>query len=331
MACLLDSEGGGFYTVYQLVCEKYRNCECCRRGMHMKSRRYISLRKKIKPYFFLLPILLFAAAFIYYPFIRTFLYSFSVVNSTGKITGFAGLENFKYLFQNRNFRTALANTLKLTAMFVPLNLCAAMGLALLATRKRRFSAVYETMFTLPMAVPMSSAAMIFKILLNPTVGFINYFLGINLGWFEDKKYAMLGILIVCLWMGVGFDFLLFLSAFRNVPQEQLEAASLDGAGYFTKLFRIQIPTVAPTILYVVCTNIVLSMMTSGPVMIITQGGPSRSTTTLIYMMYTSGYQSSDYSLAACISIVTFLLTFGLTALAFWFDSRRSGDGQEAAE
>ena len=68
---------------------------------------------------------------------------------------------------------------------------------------------------------------------------------------------------------------------------------------------------------------VLSMMTSGPVMIITEGGPSRATTTLIYMMYTSGYQSSDYSLAACISIVTFLLTFGMTALALVFDSKRN--------
>ncbi len=286
-------------------------------------QRAIRRRRQIKPYLYLVPIIFFAIAFVYYPFGKTFLYSFCTVNAKGQITGFAGWENFAYLFQHRNFKIALLNTLKLTAMFVPLNLCVSLGLALLCNQKRRLSGVYETMFTLPMAVPMSAAAMIFKILFNPTVGYINYFLGIQLGWFEDRKVAMYGILILCLWMGMAFDFLLFLSALRAVPDQLLEAASLDGAGFFTKLFRIRIPMIMPTALYVICTNMVLSMMTSGPVMIITEGGPSRATTTLIYMMYTSGYQSSDYSLAACISIVTFLLTFGMTALALVFDSRRT--------
>ncbi|MCI8400671.1 MAG: sugar ABC transporter permease [Lachnospiraceae bacterium] len=287
------------------------------------SQGIIRRRKQIKPYLYLVPIILFAITFIYYPFFKTFLYSFCVVNARGQITGFAGLENFKYLFGHRNFKTALGNTLKLTAMFVPLNLCFSLGCALLANKKRRLSGVYETMFTLPMAIPMSAVAMIFKILLNPTVGYVNYFLGIQMGWFDDKRYALYGILLVCLWMGLAFDFLLFLSALRGIPDQLLESASLDGAGFFSKLFHIQLPLVMPTVLYVVCTNLVLSMMTSGPVMIITEGGPSRSTTTLIYMMFTSGYQSSDYSLAACISIVTFLLTFGMTALAFVFDSKKT--------
>lgn len=301
--------------------------ECTREVLTLASSKVSVSQKKrgfkrLEPYLFLAPIILFAVAFVYYPFFKTFLYSFSKVNVSGEITGFAGFENFAYLFGHRNFKKALFNTLKLTVMFVPLNLCFSMGCALLANKKRKLSSVYETMFTLPMAVPMSAVAMIFKILLSPTVGYVNYFLGINLGWFEDKKYAMYGILIVCLWMGMAFDFLLFLSAFRGLPESVVEAAQLDGAGFFTRLFKVQIPLVMPTILYVVCTNLVLAMMTSGPVMIITEGGPSRSTTTLIYMMFTSGYQSSDYSLAACISIVTFVLTFGMTALAFWFDSKR---------
>jgi sn-glycerol 3-phosphate transport system permease protein len=88
-----------------------------------------------------------------------------------------------------------------------------------------------------------------------------------------------------------------------------------------RLFHIQLPLVTPTILYVVCTNVVLAMMTSAPVMIITGGQPGRSTVTLIYMMYTSGYQSSNYSLASCISIVTFGCTFGMVLLAMFFERR----------
>lgn len=82
---------------------------------------------------------------------------------------------------------------------------------------------------------------------------------------------------------------------------------------------------APTILYVVCTNAVQALMTSGPVLILTQGGPSRSTTTLIYMMYASGYSSANYSMAACLSLVTFGLALGFTLVMLWLDERKVRD------
>ena len=133
--------------------------------------------------------------------------------------------------------------------------------------------------------------------------------------------ALWGILIICVFMGVSFDFLLFLSALRAVPEQVLEAAKIDGAGAVTRFFRIVLPRLSPTLLYVVCTNVSLAMMTSGPVLILTQGGPSRSTTTLIQLMYTAGYGSSNYSIAACISVVAFLLTIGMTVLAFLFERK----------
>ncbi|MDR2747836.1 MAG: sugar ABC transporter permease [Treponema sp.] len=247
------------------------------------------------------------------------MYSFSIVNAKGKILRFCGLENFQILFKNPTFTIALRNTLYLTAMFVPLNLACSLGLALLAAQKRRLSPVYETMFTMPMAVSMPSATLIFRLLLHPTIGIVNYRLGLRFGWFLDASTAMYGILLICLFMGIPFDFLLFLSALRNTPRQLIEAAKLDGAGYLTRLLRVQIPLITPTILYVVSTNMVLAMMTSGPVLIATHGGPGRSTTTLIYMMYASGYQSSNYSAAACLSIVTFVLTFGMVLAAVLFE------------
>lgn len=278
--------------------------------------------KKARPYLFILPIMLFAIGFIYYPFIKTFLYSFSTVNARGVITGFAGLENFKYLFSRRDFKTAIENTLKITAINVPLTVLITMGLALLANKKRRLSPVYETLFTLPMAIAMSAAAMIFKVLLNPTVGYLNHALGLNLGWYQSREYAIYGILMLTVWMGIGFDFLLFLSAFRAVPDQLIEAGIIDGAGAFSRFFKIQLPLISPTILFVTLTNMVLAMMVSGPVIILTQGGPARSTTTLIFMMYNSGYGSGNYSLSACISLVAFALTFSFTLLTFYVEKKR---------
>ena len=282
----------------------------------------LGFQNKIKPYLFLLPILVFAAGFVYYPFIRTFMYSFSRVNFRGDITAFVGLRNYKRLFSDPVFYTALINTLKLTGASVTLILVISYSLALLAARKRKAAVLYETMFILPMAVSMPAASQIFKMLLEPTMGILNHKLSLDIGWFSDPGTALFGIVLVCMWVGIPFDFLLFLSALRNIPAQLTEAADLDGAGFLRSLFRLKIPLTSPTILYVICTNVVLGMMTAAPVMIITGGQPAHSTVTLIFLMYIMGYQSSNYSVAACISIITFALTFGMVILAFVFERRR---------
>ncbi|MBQ9300278.1 MAG: sugar ABC transporter permease [Clostridia bacterium] len=276
----------------------------------------------VKPYLYLLPMLVFAVGFVYYPFLKTVAQSVAVVNFKGEMTGFAGLDNFRYLFSRREFTIAIANTLRLMGINVPVTLALTILLAWFSARPRRWGPVYETMLALPMTVSMSAITLIFKVLLNPTVGFVNYALGIHAGWYTDRHTAMSGILMLTVWMGIGFNYLLFLSAFRAVPEDLIGSARLDGAGPLTVLFRVQLPLISPTILYVACTNMIQAMMTSGPVLILTQGGPSRSTTTLIYLMYTSGYRSSNYGLAACVSLIAFAMTLVFAVLLIWLEGRK---------
>ena len=259
---------------------------------------------------------------MYFPFARTFLYSFSRVNFRGDINEFAGLRNYARLFTDPVFFTALVNSISLTIIVVALILVVSYSLALLSSRKRRTGIIYETMFIIPMAVAMPAASQIFKMLLEPNMGFLNHALSLDIGWFSDPSTALYGIIMVCLWIGIPFNFLLFLSALRNIPSHLLEAAELEGANILYRILFLKIPLTTPTILYVASTNIVLAMMTSTPVMIITGGQPGYSTVTLIYMMYTFGYQSSNYSLAACISLVTFALTFSLVYMAFIFERKK---------
>lgn len=280
------------------------------------------MKNKLKPFLFLLPILIFAVLFVYYPFARTIVNSFSLVNAKGQIKGFAGLENYSYAFSRQDFWLALRHTLILAAVNVPVTLGITIGLALIAEKKRRLSPVYETMFALPMSVSMSAACMIFKSMFSPALGWVNYALGLDLGWFESRETALASCLLLTIWMGIGFDFLLFQSALRGIPGQLLEAAELDSTGFWSLLFRIKLPLISPTIFYVFCTNMVLAMMTSAPMIIITQGGPARSTSTLMYMMYASGFGSSDYSLAAVVSLCAFVLTLGFTLLSFVFERKR---------
>ena len=275
-----------------------------------------------KPYLFLLPMVIFAVGFIYYPFVKTILDSFSVVNFKGEITGFAGLENYRYMISRREFAIAVQNTLKLMLINVPVTVVLTCCFAWFTARPRILNSISETLFSISMAVSMSTVTLIFKVMLNPTVGIVNYLLGIDCGWYTDRHTAMSGILLLTIWMGIGFNYLLFLSAFRSIPADILHSATLDGAGRWSCFFRIQLPLVSPTMLYVMCTNMIQAMMTSGPILVLTQGGPSRATTTLVYMMYTSGYSSSNYSLAACVSLVTFGLTLVITLGLYALQERR---------
>ena len=275
-----------------------------------------------KPYLFLLPMLVFAVGFVYYPFLKTIAQSVSVVNFRGELTGFAGLDNFRYLFSRREFSIAMTNTLRLMGINVPVTVAITLLLAWFSARPRRWGPVYETMLALPMTVSMSAITLIFKVLLNPSVGFVNYALGLRLGWYTDRHTAMSGILLLTVWMGIGFNYLLFLSAFRAVPEDMIGSAKLDGAGPLTVLLRIQIPMISPTIMFVACTNMIQAMMTSGPILILTQGGPSRATTTLIYLMYTAGYRSANYGLAAAVSLVAFAMTLTFAILLFWLEGRK---------
>ena len=289
-----------------------------REGRSAKRRR-----EGRRVFFLLLPIMVFAIAFVYLPFIRTIINAFSRVNSKGIIKGFAGLENFIYTYSRKDFLPALKHTLIIAIFNVPITLVITLTLALLSQKRRRLSAVYETMFTLPMSVSMSAACMIFKSMFSPSVGFINYFFSLKLGWFESTETALAACIILTVWMGIGFDYLLLLSALRGIPKSVMEATEVDGISLWRKIFLVEIPLISPTIFYIFCTNLVLCMMTSAPMIIIMGVSPeSSATNTLMSMMYQSGFSSSEYGLAAVLSLTAFILTLLFTILSFVAEKRR---------
>ena len=224
-------------------------------GNNVKSLK--KRRDNRRVFLLLLPITLFAIAFVYFPFIRTIINAFSKVNSKGVVKGFAGLENFIYTYSRKDFLPALRHTLTLALVNVPLTLVITLSLALLSEKKRKFSSVYETMFTLPMSVSMSASCMIFKSMFSPSVGFINYFFSLKLGWFESTDTALLSCIILTVWMGIGFDYLLMLSALRGIPKSVMEATKVDGISLPRRIFLVEIPLISPTIFYIFCTFLTL--------------------------------------------------------------------------
>ena len=303
-------------------------------GQAMVTVKGKSISKKkrmkiLKPYLFLLPITIFTIAFSYYPFFKTFIFSLSKVNARGEITKFVGLSNYLDILQREDFRNAILVSFKFVVMFVPFAVTIPFLLALISNRPKFMTRFYQTCYALPMAVSMSATCLIFEQLLHRRVGIFNYLLD-QLGfysnmtaidWLNSKTWALPAIVLVMLWSGLGFNFMLLLAAVRNVPAELLEAASLEGAGYWRKVVTITIPNVSPTLFFVFCTQMIRGLTMTGPVMILTKGGPLSSTSTMIYYVYTTGFRSANYTLGSTASICSFLITFVFLLLNFMYEKR----------
>ena len=225
--------------------------------------------KRLEPFLYLLPAIVFFVMFTYYPFFKTVFSSFFVVNSMGKLRFFTGFSNYARVLSSSAFQTAIGNTFIYVLLAAPLSIVIALLLALMANKRRPLSVAYETLFALTMAMSMSVSAMIFKLAYNPSIGVLNYLLGTRINWLNDKRYAMAAIGVISTWMNIGYNFLFLLAAVRNIPQEIMESCALDGARPLRRTVNIIMPLISPTLFFLICTSLAKSMMMSGLVLIFT--------------------------------------------------------------
>lgn len=237
------------------------------------------------------------------------------------VKGFAGLDNYVKVLTDPLFIQSIFNTLLYVVLASPVAIIIALILALVANKKTRTSSIYETIFSLTMAMSMSVTAMIFKIMYNPNIGIINKLLQTKINWLNDSKYAMLSLSAISVWMNIGFNFLFLLAAIRGVPNELLESCLIDGATGFQRVRRVILPLISPTVFFLICNSLAKNVIMSGLPIILTQGGPKGSTTTMIYYMYKNAFNNMNYNYAYASAIITFLLTLVLMLISFSFEKK----------
>lgn len=288
----------------------------------VRSGKRLQLRK-VNGYFYLLPALILIVVFSYLPFIKTIFLSFFTINANNEVVAFAGLKNYTRVLEDEEFGRAVLNTIRYTVITVPTTLILAYVFAMLCNHTRRLSRVYETMLALPMAVSMSVATTIFNLMLNPNIGPINYYFHLNVGWLTDKNVVIYTLCLIGVWLHVGMAFLFLLSAVRNVPEELLESARLDGASLMKQVIHVYIPMTSPTLFYLLCTNLASSMMMSDLVIALTQGGTSTSmTSTIIYYMYRRAFYIYNYGTAYASAVLAFIIAFALILASFILEKRK---------
>ena len=290
-------------------------------GKSVVRKRKKTLFQKFEPIFYLAPACIFLGVFVYYPFAKTVSESFFLLDSMGKVKEFIGFENYVSVLHNSSFVKAIFNSLKFTVFTVPFSVGLAFCLAMIAAKKRKTSPIYETLFSLPMAMSTSVSAMIFELMFSPTLGIINALTGLNIKWLNDKDTALWVLIIIQVWMNLGYNFLFILSAVRGIDADKLEAADVEGANALQKATKVVLPLVSPTVFFLLCNSLAKMIMMSGLSLILTQGGPLGSTETMISWMYKQASENSNYNNAYASAVIAFGITMIATIITFIYEKK----------
>ncbi|MBQ6508226.1 MAG: sugar ABC transporter permease [Flexilinea sp.] len=288
----------------------------------MAGKKSGGLKKKTPtPYLLLAPSIILFTVFSFWPFLKTIVLSFSVTDKKGNFVKWVGLKMYQRVFSSKTFGQIFANTWKFAAMVCLGTFIVAMFLALLSASKERGSRLYEVLYALPMAVASAPASSIFVFLMRKENGFFNSLLGTNIAWIQDPKWALIAVAFVTVWLGIGSSYIFLLVGFRNVPEELIESAILDGAGPVRRAFSILIPLASPQIFFVVFLNITASFKAFGQIKLLTSGGPNNATNTLIYSMYENALLNQRFETACVYAMILFVVIFGVTRIQNFFENR----------
>lgn len=279
--------------------------------MKKKPEDVVVLKKRQKfdasPYLLMLPALCLFGIFTFWPFFKTIFLSFSYTNKKGNFVGWAGLQNYVRVIKSKLFPKIMGNTFKFALLVGVGTLFFSMVLALVSAARERGSRLYEVMYAMPMAVASVPASVIFEFLLKKENGIINEILHTRIAWLQDPKYALIAVAFVTIWLHIGSSYIFLLVGFRNVPQELVECATLDGAGPIRKALKLFIPIASPQIFFVVFLNINNSFKAFGQIKLLTDGGPNNSTTTIIYEMYLNAMKNTRYETACVDALILFVI------------------------
>lgn len=283
---------------------------------------YTKRREKIKDnilgYSFLAPALILLGIFLVIPVGMVIYYTFTdYYLLTPDERKFVGFENFIRLTKDPIFLKSFLNTLKFVVWIIPVQLGAALGMALIVNKKRKGNMFFKVAFFAPVVMSLVVISILWLYLLNPNSGLLNAILnkvGIaSQSFLTSPKQAMYAIVFVSAWQGAGYQMLLFLGGMQNIPQDVYEAAELDGFSKWAQFRYITMPLLKPTALFVLLTTLISAFKLIVQPMVMTQGGPLNSTITMVYYIYQQGFTDRLVGYSSSIALV-FTTLIGMISL-----------------
>lgn len=272
---------------------------------------------------FVAPALIAIALFFALPVIGALLLSFTDFDiyalADSRNMRIVGLENYARLLQNPLFWGAMGNTLWFVAFGTPLTIVVSLGAALLLNaRVVKLRPIWRVALFAPYVTTLVATAVVWRYLLHTRYGLINAGLG-EIGvspvdWLGDPNWALPAILLFVIWKTFGYNMLIFLAVLQTVPEELHDAARVDGAGPWQRFRHVTLPAIAPAVVLVSIVSMASFFQLFAEPYVMTQGGPSQRTVTILYFMYEEGFKWWNLGSASAVAFVLFLCIFAVALL-----------------
>jgi multiple sugar transport system permease protein len=266
------------------------------------------------------PLLLFYGIFLLFPLAWSFFMSFHDWPGASFVRQpeFVGLDNYHFaFFEDHLFKRSLLNTFLYTVMNIPINLVVALFLAVFINSLPRYRSIYRTLFFLPVLVSEVASSILWRYVYQSRFGLINSFLtqlSDSLGipivtprWLEDTNLAMFSIVMMTVWMTMGYTLVIFLAGLQGIPENLYEAARVDGASTWHRFRFITLPLLRPTIAFLLITKTIGSLQIFGPMYVMTDGGPIDATRTIVLHLYEQAFDSFKFGYASSIAVILFFI------------------------
>lgn len=272
---------------------------------------------------FLAPALALIGVFFFVPVVAALLLSFTDFDlyalADRGVLRVIGLANYHQLLTNPDFLGALRNTLFYGLIGGPLSVAVSLGAALLVNaRLAPFRGFFRTVYFAPYVTTLVAAAVIWRFMLHTRYGLVNHGLGaLGIGpvdWLGDARWALPAIVLMSIWKSFGYNMVIFVAGLQTIPEELYEAASLDGAKGWTRFRHVTLPMLGPTLGFVSVITLINYFQLFAEPYVMTQGGPLRSTTSLVLLMYEEGFRWWRMGVAAAVAVVLFALVLAGTLL-----------------
>jgi multiple sugar transport system permease protein len=295
---------------------------------------------RLSPYFYLLPAALIIIVFRFVPIVysvRISLYRWGIAGASA----FLGIGNYAEMLKDSAFWRAMLNASYYAIGVVPLGIIFSLGVALLLNGKIRGLGVYRTVYFLPVVTSIIAISMVWKWIYNPQRGLANYLLmrlhlpalawleeprgvfelalgafGISVpGWLAGPSLALVALVILSVWKGLGYNIIIFLAGLQNIPRQYYEAARIDGAGSRALFRHVTWPLLSPTTFYVLVMTTIVSFQVFAPVWLITgppAGGPLGTTKVIVYYLYQRAFNEGRYGYGSAIAFALFVVILCLT-------------------
>lgn len=279
---------------------------------------------------FIAPAVVLLFVFLLVPFVLTIGNSFTNYNilKPGQ-TEFVGLKNFIKLTKDTVFMKSIVNTFVFVILVVPLQVCLALGLALLINRKLKGISIYRLAFFAPTVLSLVVVSILWSYIYNPNNGLLNSLLG-NLGlgpykFLNDPKTAMACIVVLSAWQGCGFQMMIFLSGLQDIPLYLYEAARVDGATKFQQFVNITLPGLSNIAVFVSLNIVVSAFQLIIQPMMMTAGGPLNATMTIVYEIYQTGFKYNQMGYGSAMALVFTVMVLIITLVQNKITSKLNED------